>query len=51
MFLILFSFTLVFFNEQETREGWIVQRVHLYIWDSGGHKLTVSGIYAQSFNH
>ena len=31
---------LYFFLELETREGWIVQRVHLYIWAAAGHELT-----------
>ena len=32
-------FTLVFCLELETREGIVVQRVHLHIWPVRGHRL------------
>ena len=50
IFLIFFLFTLIFFLDLETREGWIVQRIHLYIWAAAGYELTAIGTRAQSFN-
>ena len=49
-FLIFFAFTFVFFLELDTRDGWIVQRVHLYIWAAAGHELKAIVTRAQSFN-
>ena len=50
IFLILFVFTVAFFLELETREGWIVQRVLLYKLAATGHELTAIGKHAQYFN-
>ena len=44
------SLWLHFFSELETTEGWIVQRVHLYIWATVGHKLTAIRTRAQNFD-
>ena len=41
IFLILFVFTVVFFLELETRERWIVQRVHLYALSAAVHELEI----------
>ena len=50
IFLIFFVFTIVFFLELETKEGWIVQRVHLYKWAAPVHELAATGMPAHSFN-
>ena len=50
MFLIFFVFTLVFHLELETRKGWIVERVQLYIRAAAGHELAAIETCAQSFN-
>ena len=50
IFLIFLVFNLANFLEIETREGWIVQRVHMYIWAAAGHELTAIGTRVQSFN-
>ena len=48
IFIIFFVFNLVFFIELKTREGRLVQIVHLHIRAS--HKLTDIGTRAQNFN-
>ena len=50
IFLIFFVFTLVFFLEEETRDKWVVQRVHLYIWPVAGDEFAVIGTRTQGFN-
>ena len=43
-------FILVFCLELETREGIVVQRVHLHIWPVSGHELEAIGTSDQNFN-
>ena len=50
IFLIFFVFTIVFFLQLETKEGQIVQRVHLYMWAAPGHELAAIETRAHSFN-
>ena len=38
------------FKDLKTREGWIAQRAHLYVWAAAEDELTSIGTCGQSFN-
>ena len=47
---ICFVFVLVFSLELETKKGWKVPIIHLYIWDVAEQKLGAIGTGAKSFS-